>query len=143
MARNVLPRHPSPDGHSHPTGGDPAPMSKTQALGFVRGFGERRPEDGDEFLESTYAPGHFLSCTGEAHTAIVVWGEEEHWTFSAFAADGAFLTPSPPIRNGRCVSPTTGRGRPRTRGTTSARNSSRCAAASRTTRTSPTNGSRA
>ena len=94
MPRNVLPRHPSPDGHSHPTGDDPTPFTKKAALDFVRRFGETRAEDGDEFLESEYMPGHFFYRTGEAHTGIVVWGEEDHWTFSAFAAARVNMRPT-------------------------------------------------
>ncbi len=63
-------------------------------MDFVRRFGERRTADGDAFVESEFLPGHFLYRTDEAHTGIAVWGEEDHWTFSAFAAARVNMRPT-------------------------------------------------
>jgi hypothetical protein len=63
-------------------------------LQFLRDFGECRGEDGDEFLESKYLAGAFLYCTGEAHAGIMIWGDEDRWTFSTFAAARVNMRPT-------------------------------------------------
>jgi hypothetical protein len=73
---------------------DPPAISKSEALQFLRRFGERRGADGDEFLESELLPGHFLYCTGEAHAGVVIWGDEDRWTFSTFAAARVNMRPT-------------------------------------------------
>ena len=72
----------------------PPLMTKTEAVEFIRGFGRRRGEDGDEFLESEITSGRFLYGTGAAHAAIVIWGDEEKWTFSAVAAARLKMQPT-------------------------------------------------
>ncbi|MCD2187870.1 hypothetical protein [Actinomycetospora soli] len=69
-------------------------MTKTEALDFIRGFGLRRAEDGDEFVESEFTPGRFFYVTGQAHAAIVIWGDEDQWTFSTIAAARLNMRPT-------------------------------------------------
>lgn len=69
-------------------------MTLADALQTVRTFGERRRLQGDGFLESQYLEGAFFYETGDARTGVRVWGGQDDWAISVFAAARVGMRPT-------------------------------------------------
>ncbi|WP_018332015.1 hypothetical protein [Actinomycetospora chiangmaiensis] len=78
---------------AEPAGSDTTPMTRSDVVALLEVFGESRRAQGDTFT-AAHIDGHWFYETGAAKTGLVLWGEEDDWTFSAFSAARVKVTPT-------------------------------------------------